>query len=300
MPRGIDHLVIAVRDLDAARVAYQRLGFTLTPEAHHPFGTKNSLVQLDGAFLELVAVADPALIPEPTPQRFSFAAFNRDFLARREGVSMLVLRSRDANLDLAAFATRGLPVFEPVRFERTARASDGSERVVAFTMTFTADKRLPEAGFFTCQHHYPENFWRPDYQRHDNTAKRIEAAVMVARDPADFHEFLTHFTGVHDMVSTSLGIEIDTGAGKVAVLSPVAYQGFFGDTPAEPDPRRFLACRIGVADLAAMRAALAASEVRFAERLGHLIVPASEACGVAIAFSAGEPQRLTAAPDTPA
>jgi WD40 repeat protein len=43
-----------------------------------------------------------------------------------------------------------------------------------------------------------------------------------------------------------------------------------------------------------------ASQVRFAERLGHLIVPASEACGVAIAFSAGEPQRLTAAPDTPA
>src|SRR6185436_15254918 len=98
---------------------------------------------------------------------------------------------------------------------------------------------------------------------------------MVARDPADFHEFLTHFTGVHDMVSTSLGIEIDTGAGKVAVLSPVAYRTYFGDEPAEPDARRFLACRIGVADLAATRAALAANQVRCAERLGSLIVPAS-------------------------
>ena len=60
MPRGIDHLVIAVRDLDAARATYQRLGFTLTPEARHPFGTKNALVQLNGAFLELVAMADLA------------------------------------------------------------------------------------------------------------------------------------------------------------------------------------------------------------------------------------------------
>src|SRR5258708_25542301 len=132
MPRGIDHLVIAVRDLDAARAVYQRLGFTLTPEAHHPFGTKNSLVQLDGSFLELVAVADPALIPEPTPQRFSFAAFVRDFLTRREGMSMLVLKSRDANLDHAAFATRGLRTFDPIRFERLAPGPDGSDKPVAF------------------------------------------------------------------------------------------------------------------------------------------------------------------------
>ena len=109
MPRGIDHLVIAVRDLDAARAAYRRLGFTLTPEARHPFGTKNSLVQLDGAFLELVAIADPALIPEPTAQRFSFAAFNRDFLSRRAGLSMLVLKrsmtpSRTTNINVRKYS----------------------------------------------------------------------------------------------------------------------------------------------------------------------------------------------------
>jgi hypothetical protein len=286
MPRGIDHLVIAVRDLDAARAAYGRLGFTLTPEARHPFGTKNALVQLEGGFLELVAVADPALIPAPTRQRFSFAAFNRDFLERHEGLSMLVLKSRDANLDHAAFATRGLPTFDPIRFERTARDPDGSERLVAFTMTFTADARLPDAGFFTCQHHYPENFWRPEYQRHANGARRIDAAVMVARDPADFHEFLTHFSGVHDMTATSLGIVIDTGEGKVEVVSPVAYPSYFGEPLPDADPRRFLACRITVADLAATRSVLAAAGAKAVERPDGLVVPASEANGVTIAFVA--------------
>jgi len=287
MARGIDHLVIAVRDLEAARARYQRLGFTLTPEARHPFGTKNSLVQLDGAFLELVAIGEPSLIPEPTPQRFSFAAFNREFLTRREGLSMLVLKSRDANLDHAAFATAGLPIFEPIRFERTARGPDGSERPVAFTMTFTADRRLRDAGFFACQHHYPQNFWRPEYQRHANRARHIAAAVMVARDPADFHEFLTHFTGEHEMISTSLGISIDTGEGKVEVISPIAYLAEFGEDSKDPDPRRFLACRIAVEDLAATRALLAGNGVPVAaERPGRLVVPPGEACGVAIAFVA--------------
>ena len=286
MPRGIDHLVIAVRDLDAARATYQRLGFTLTPEARHPFGTKNALVQLNGAFLELVAMADLSLIPEPTAQRFSFAAFNRDFLAKREGLSMLVLKSRDANLDHAAFATAGLSIFEPIRFERMARGPDGSERPVAFTMTFTADRRIPDAGFFTCQHHYPQNFWRAEYQLHPNGARRIAAAVMVARDPADFHEFLTHFTGKHDLISTSLGIALDTGEGKVEVLSPAAYRAELGEEVPDADPRRFLACRIAVADLATTQAALAANGVPVTERLGRMIVAPSEACGVTIAFAA--------------
>jgi hypothetical protein len=300
MARGIDHLVVAVHDLDAARTAYQRLGFTLTPEAHHPFGTKNSLVQLDGAFIELLAIADPALIPEPAPQRFSFAAFNRDFLSRHEGLSMLAVKSRDAYLDHAAFATRGLQTFEPFRFERTARGTDGSDKRVAFTLNFTAEKRLRDAGFFTCQHHYPENFWRPDYQRHPNGARRIDAAVMVTRDPADFHEFLTHFTGVHDMSSTSLGLEIDTGDGKVEVLSPVAYRSFFEEDQADPDPRRFLAMRIAVEDVAVTRALLAGNGVRFVERLGRIVVPASEACGVAIGFATADALTATAALDTPA
>jgi hypothetical protein len=119
-------------------------------------------------------------------------------------------------------------------------------------------------------------------------ARRIAAAVMVARDPADFHEFLTHFTGQHDMLSSSIGIVIDTGEGMVEVISPVAYRAQFGQESPESDPRRFLACRIAVADLAATRALLEANGVAVAERLGRLIIPPGEAGGVAIAFAANE------------
>jgi catechol 2,3-dioxygenase-like lactoylglutathione lyase family enzyme len=284
MPRGIDHIVIAVRDLDAARSAWERLGFTPTPIARHPFGTANSLVQLDGNYIELLAIADPATIPEATPASFSFAAFNRDFLKKREGLSMLALKSRDAAGDRADFAARGLPVFAPFEFERQATGPDGTEKKVAFSLAFTREPRLREAGFFTCQHHFPENFWRPEYQGHASTAKRIASVVLVTRDPADFHEFVTHLTGKHDMLSSSLGVTFDTGDGAFEIMSPIGYRAFFGESP-DPDPRRFLACRIAVADLSATRRLLERNGVPFSERMGGLVVSPAAANGVAMAFA---------------
>ena len=136
MVRGLDHLVVAVNDLGAAGRAYADLGFTLTPENRHPWGTANRLIQLDGFFIELLAIADAGLVPEPTGNSFSFGAFNRDFLKRREGASMLVLESRDPGQDRAEFERAGLQLFEPFSFERVANLADGSTAKVAFDLTF--------------------------------------------------------------------------------------------------------------------------------------------------------------------
>ena len=199
---------------------------------------------------------------------------------------MIALHSRDATADRADFAKCGLPVYDPFRFERAAKGPDGEDRKVAFSLAFTGEPRLKDAGFFTCQHHHPESFWRSEYQRHPNGALSVASVVMVMRDPADFHEFLTHFTGQHDMTSTSLGITFDLGAGKIEVLSPVAFRAFFGEE-AGPDPRRFTAFRIAVADLDATRGVLRGNRVPFKELSGALVVPSTSAHGVALAFIEG-------------
>ena len=95
-PRGLDHLVLGVHDLDAAAALYQRLGFTVGARNTHPWGTQNRIVQFPGAFLELITVGDAGAIPPHGQRRFSFGAFVRDALARGEGMSMLVLESKDA------------------------------------------------------------------------------------------------------------------------------------------------------------------------------------------------------------
>lgn len=290
MPRKIDHLVIAVADLDRARSVWQRLGFTVTPPAQHPFGTANTLVQLDGNFIELLAVSDPAAIPEADVGVFSFAAFNRDFLKKSEGASMLALKSAGAAADRADFEAHRLPVFAPFDFERMATGPDGAERKVAFSLTFTREPRLREAGFFTCQHHYPENFWHPEFQHHANGAMRIASVVMVTRDPADFHAFVTRLTGQHDMQSTSLGVTFDLGGETIEILSPTAYRAWFGKESA-PDPRRLLACRVAVTDTDETRRLLAGNGVTYTERQGAVVVSPDDANGVALAFAEPAPER---------
>ena len=285
MPRPIDHVVVAVRDLEAARAAWTRLGFTTTPVARHPFGTANALVQLGGNYIELLAVADPSAIPEPGEGAYSFAAFNRDFLARREGASMLALQSRDAADDRADFEAHDLPTYAPLSFRRLARSPKGEDLEVGFSLTFTSDARIPDAGFFTCQHHNPDRFWWPEYQRHANGATSIDAVVMVGRDPADYHIFFTWLTGQHDMRSDSLMVSFDTGGGKVEIVTPVAAKAMYG-VEVEPNPKpRFVAMRIATDDLAAAAITLKGNGVPFVERMGRLVVPAGEACGVAIAFA---------------
>lgn len=228
MVRGLDHLVVAVRDLAAAGGAWEALGFTVTPQAYHPWGTTNRLVQLDGFFVEILAVDDPSKIEEPAGNVFSFGAFNRDFLRAREAASMLVLESTDPAGDRADFERLGLHCFDPFSFERSATFKDGSTGQVAFDLTFVRDEAAPDLGFFTCRNRFPDTFWRPEFQVHANGARCVTEIVMVAEDPADHHEFLGGFTGQRDMRATSLGIELKTPRGKISVLTPAAYEFLFG------------------------------------------------------------------------
>src|ERR1041385_18666 len=58
---GIDHLVILVKDLDASRERYARLGFAATPRGTHSahMGTGNYLFILERDYIELLGVLQP-------------------------------------------------------------------------------------------------------------------------------------------------------------------------------------------------------------------------------------------------
>jgi catechol 2,3-dioxygenase-like lactoylglutathione lyase family enzyme len=68
---GIDHVVIAVDDLDRAEAAYRRLGFTLSPRAVHSatMGTANHTIMLEHDYFELLAVLTPTLNAPATSPR---------------------------------------------------------------------------------------------------------------------------------------------------------------------------------------------------------------------------------------
>jgi len=271
MLRGLDHLVVAVKDLDAAGKAWSDLGFTVTPVNRHAWGTANRLVQLDGFFVELLTVAEPDKIPEATETAFSFGAFNRDFLAKREGASMLVLDSIGPEADRAAFEKAGLRLFEPFSFERIANLADGSTAKVGFDLTFASDPLSAGIGYFTCFNRYPENFWKPDFQRHDNGAAGPASVCLVAADPSDHHEFLGAFVGQREMRATSLGLELMTARGTIQVLTPTGFEGLAG-------PDALAALNDGLPQIAALEIACNGLEKR-------RIVPADRLFGLTLILS---------------
>jgi hypothetical protein len=288
MPRGLDHIVHAVADLDHAADIYLALGFTVGAENHHPWGTSNRIVQLPGCFVELLAMARPDQITAHAPQTFSFGAFNREFLARGEGLSMLALESRNAAADADSFLAAGFGGFDLLRFERTGRRADGSLATVGFSLAFAVDPKARHTGFFVCQQHHPQNFWDPVLQVHPNGVSTVAGVVLVAENPADHHIFLSMLAGERNLRATSAGMTVPTPRGAIEVMSPVAFGAGFGVNP--PDlshGARLAAVRFALPDVAAVRARLQEAGIATSERRERLVVPAGVAHGATLVF---EPQ----------
>ncbi|MHA1555222.1 MAG: VOC family protein [Alphaproteobacteria bacterium] len=281
VPRPLDHLVLAQNSLADSTATFVDMGFVVAPKAVHPFGTANTVIQFaNRAYLELLAIEAPEAIPD---EPLSFGAVARDFLVDGEGISMVALNTQDAVADRASFEKAGLTVGQALRFERLATGPDGIDRPLAFSVVVTGDERLKRAGFMVCQHHTPENFWFDDYQRHPNGARRLDTVVMVAADPADYHEFLTYFTGQHDIRSTSLGIELRMGETGFEVLSPPAFAAFFGEDGDEMI-NRVAGFTVEVDNLAATREYFDERAVPYQMRTESLIIASTHAHGAAIAF----------------
>jgi catechol 2,3-dioxygenase-like lactoylglutathione lyase family enzyme len=287
MPRGLDHLVHVVRDLDAAGKLYERLGFTVGARNRHPWGTHNRIVQLPGFFVELLTVGEGERIAPPAPGTVSFGVFTRDFLARGEGLAMLVLEGKDVQVDVDAFRRAGIGDFAPFRFEREGRTPEGRAVKLGFSLAFARDSLAPDTCFFTCQQHYPENFWNPAFQAHANGASAIGAVVLVAENPSDHHIFLSAFSGVRDLHSTSAGVTVETPRGAVQAMDPAAFRLHFGVEPPDVSAgARLAAARFVVRDLAATRALLGKAGISAREHMGRLAVGPESALGATLAFEA--------------
>ncbi|MEK9725459.1 MAG: VOC family protein [Rhodospirillaceae bacterium] len=272
MSRSFDHLVLTVDDLDVAAAFYARLGFTLTPRARHPFGTDNRLAQLQGCFLELLAVARPDDIAVPGPGAVSFGAYTRDFLAGGQGMGMMVLRTTDAAADRDDFKAAGLDTYEMFEFSRQAGLPDGTEATVGFTLAFASVPGLPEALAFTCQQWRPDLFWKPEYQRHANGAATIDEVFLVTDDRAPAERLRD-------------GLDLDQVGGKLTILTPDAFGQRFPGTAGRPG--RFGGFRVAVDDLEAVRTCMAENDIPYEDAADSLWVAPEHGFGCVIEF--GEP-----------
>ncbi|MGH8208794.1 MAG: VOC family protein [Steroidobacteraceae bacterium] len=112
----LDHVMLAVRDMDDALRQYRALGFNVQRGGRHPTrGTENAVVRFEWEYFELIAVHDPA-------ERALLGAEGAgltDFLAKRPGGAVDPVFATDA-LDalVERFERAGVPMTGPVRLQR--------------------------------------------------------------------------------------------------------------------------------------------------------------------------------------
>jgi hypothetical protein len=278
--KDINHLVIAARDLGALSLTWAALGFTLTPRGQHPFGTGNAVIQLHGSYLELLSVTNPQDGGEHDEGQFSFSAFNRDFLARHEGFSMLVLGTRDAAADIAAWHEAGLQTYAPFEFSRLAKMPSGDEVRVGFSLAFVSTPAAPWFGHCACQHHWPEYYAQPQYQTHANTAQSVQDVWISGDGALGLAEHLRIFIGGAGVPEAGR-IVFQTPTGAIILADPRTFEAAFGVPPPHPEDGPCLA------GLTIACTKLDTLEGHGLARVGkRLVVPPAKGFGTAIGFAA--------------
>jgi catechol 2,3-dioxygenase-like lactoylglutathione lyase family enzyme len=183
MVKGIDHIVIAVKDLDLATKSYRQLGFTVVPGGHHAgLGTSNALIAFaDGAYLELIAFTPP--VPPVLDVWYSA-------IARGGGLVDFCAQSDDLEGDAAIFRRAGAVIGAPFDMERvrpdgyTVRwrlaTTDGASRgVIPFFIRDTTprDERVPRE------------------RQHENGVIGISSLLIVVRDQTETAEIYAKALG---------------------------------------------------------------------------------------------------------
>jgi len=203
---GLDHAVIAVRDLDAAAAEWAALGFRLSPRGTHSphMGSGNYTMMFGEDYIELLGV----ITEQPHNQGL------RDFLAGREGLERCAFTTTNAAAGVAALQARGIAANGPVEFGRPVTMPDGSAAEARFSvMHWPAGEAPGGLRIFACQHHTRGAVWVPELQKQHNGVSGIIRALVATPDPAGAAANMARLTGSAVQVEGAFHL-VPTGPGR--------------------------------------------------------------------------------------
>jgi hypothetical protein len=173
---GLDHVFLAVRNLETAAAGWRRLGFTVSPYGAHSahLGSANHTIVLEDDYIELLGIVAETEHSRPVI----------DFLKNREGVARVAFTTDDAVGGVAELRGRGIAPIGPVSFSRPVELPDGGRTEARFTVfRWPLDEKPGGVQIFACQHFTREAVWIPALQEHANGATGIVRVEYLVRDP---------------------------------------------------------------------------------------------------------------------
>ena len=277
---GIDHALVGVLDLQAARRAYQHLGFTVSPRGRHiGWGTANYCVMFPGTYIELLGIVDPA----------QFTNNLDKFLDMREGLLGVAFATENAAAAARELSARGIAVEDPVELERKLELHEG-EVEPAFRLVHLPGEATPGTPAFVCQHLTPDLVWQSPWLDHSNGARGLVSVTGVVEDPGAVAVAYGALFG-EDRVWADKGLtEVDTGRGRLRFTKPAGLSSLYPGLPGlgHHAPPWLAGVRLEVADLRATAGYLDSAGVRYIRDGDTLLRVAPDmACGVTVEFAAG-------------
>ncbi len=275
---GIDHVILGTGDLEAARAAWMRLGFTITPRGRHKgWGTGNYCIMLEKDYLELLGMLDPA----------GFDNGLAAMLAKQgDGLLGFALATKDADAAAAWLASRGRP-HERKDLGRLLELPEGTIEL-KFALAMPASPWPGGIKPFVTGHLMREQVWRAEWMAHANTAFAIQSLTCIVEDPLSLADDYERVFGLGTAVPTddTLAVRWGRGAGLVLFAKPHDFTFLHPAVGPDEKVREGLAgMTLLVRSIDACAAALKAGGIAFdRDRTAALHLPPEEAGGVALSF----------------
>lgn len=286
--RPVDHLVLPVTSLEIARERLSALGFTVAPDARHPFGTENACVYFkDDTYLEPLAIAHRETCEAAALKGNEFVERDQAFRFRKgqEGFSALVLGTPDADADHRQFRKHGISGGKQLKFSREFDDGKGNTSTAGFKLSFAADLRSPDSFFFTCERVNPPKVDRSKLQKHKNGAIGIREVVLSEPNPTDFQYIIQEVLNQRNVNSHSFGMELQSANANIAVYDKNGLREWFGiNRNCHSRGLRFRAFVVGVKNLVKTAEVLKAGKIKPKKITNRLVVDHAPGQGCVIAF----------------
>lgn len=228
---GIDHPLIAVRDIELVKSRFEGLGFNMTPVGKHPWGTSTSLAIFENCLLEIMGIYNADLIDVKPAGEFKFGRHIYEHLNEREGVALTALHSTNSIVDAQKAKTAGWNVSGHLEFGRDVVLPDGSYDRTKTTLALLPDTVFPRLSFFLCQQHKRQLVEVSNWMQHPNSACGIKGITLKATSE-DLDALQCHLESVFGPATTNAeGFRLQTPNGYINVLLDSKISSFLSELP---------------------------------------------------------------------
>jgi catechol 2,3-dioxygenase-like lactoylglutathione lyase family enzyme len=210
MIKGIDHLVVVVKNLEQAAKDYEELGFTVIPGGQHPVGSHNALISFaDGSYLEIIA-----FYREAVDHRWWQP------LSKGERFVDICLQTDDLRGDTQKLKDAGVAINDPVPWSR--KRPDGYELKWLLALATGSHRGVAP---FLIEDVTPRSERIPQQFSHKNGASGIDKVAVAVGELAQIEKWygrLLDSTGaaITDNELGSEGLRFEAGPHLLEFLTP--------------------------------------------------------------------------------